>query len=309
MDYTHHSDASLLEVAFPVITKHIGHRAFSGCNNLTLVRWVPGIETIGDRAFAGCGSLSVVNFEEGLLTIGKGAFLGCRSLRQVGMVRSVRVIDARAFEGTALENISFFEGLEKIGESAFSSTMGALPSIMLPTTLQILGEFAFSECNIEKVLFLNSIHTISKGAFTHCRSLTEVIVRGEGGATVIGDEAFMWCSDLKRVALGHGIRRIGQKAFMHCSNLTQIELNETLRFVGSSAFTGCSRLQRITFGNGLRKLPDLVLMSCSNLTAVELGEGIEEIGERAFAGCVALTRVRFAKVESSSVQPGSTEQK
>ncbi len=60
-----------------------------------------------------------------------------------------------------------------------------------------IGEYAFIETNIKKVVIPDSITTIGDTAFFCCRSLTSVTI--PDSVTSIGNGAFLVCSSLNSV--------------------------------------------------------------------------------------------------------------
>lgn len=103
-----------LVIAEPISS--IDDNAFSGCTNLKKVTLPSTLTTIGENSFKECTSLINITLPEGLETIKKRAFFGCTSLKGnmnefsetiFEIPSSVKVIEARAFEGCVLEKVIF----------------------------------------------------------------------------------------------------------------------------------------------------------------------------------------------------------
>ena len=62
--------------------------------------------TTSVRAFQNCPNLKEVYFEDGVEVIGDGIFDGCSSLKKVRLSETTKQIDAYAFFGTAIEEIT-----------------------------------------------------------------------------------------------------------------------------------------------------------------------------------------------------------
>jgi hypothetical protein len=88
---------------------------------------------------------------------------------------------------------------------------------------------------------------------------------------------------------------IPENAFVGCPNLKQVKLSDSTTFIGCSAFSGCSSLELIKLPILLEEIPEKAFECCSKLTHVELGENIKHIGNRAFAGCSSLKRINLSK--------------
>lgn len=68
-------------------------------------------------------------------------------------------------------------------------------SIELPSNLQVIEDYAFSSSDIE-LLVLPNVERIGKGAFSYCKSLANVILKGE---TTIDSSIFDECTNLKHI--------------------------------------------------------------------------------------------------------------
>lgn len=107
-------DVNELVIAEPIAS--FDDNAFSGCTNLKKVTLPSTLTTIGENSFKECTSLINITLPEGLETIKKRAFFGCTSLKGnmnefsetiFEIPSSVKVIEARAFEGCVLEKVIF----------------------------------------------------------------------------------------------------------------------------------------------------------------------------------------------------------
>lgn len=78
--------------------------------------------------------------------------------------------------------------------------------------------------------------------------------------TVIGEEAFYACMDLRGVVIPDTVTTVEFRAFASCYNLEELTLSRNLTDIGNSAFCW------------------------NNLTEVELPDGLRTIGSKAFAG-------------------------
>lgn len=101
-----------------------------------------------------------------------------------------------AFQGSKIiEKVTLPNSVEVIGDFAFSNCEN-LKTIMLSNNLTKIGDFAFENCEkLESVLLPNTLTNIGVGAFKSCRSLTEIII--PMSVKVIKDNAFKDCEGLK----------------------------------------------------------------------------------------------------------------
>ena len=110
--------------------RSFGFKAFYACPNLRTVEGVPaGVTNIGAYAFANCGNLSMCNVvQEGRKGITKG--------------------------------------LKSIGTGAFSNCGFAW--VTIPSTVDRIGELAFSECRRLRYAYVSTACEIAANAFSGC---------------------------------------------------------------------------------------------------------------------------------------------
>ncbi|EJK61842.1 hypothetical protein THAOC_17593, partial [Thalassiosira oceanica] len=78
----------------------------------------------------------------------------------------------------SLVEVEFDEGLEIIGERAFSECI-KLARLQFSEGLEIIGERAFKECTaVQSVTVPSSVTKLGSNAFTGCTNLTELILLG-----------------------------------------------------------------------------------------------------------------------------------
>ena len=77
----------------------IGHYAFCGCKNLTLINIPNSVTSIGVQAFYDCSSLISITIPNSVTSIGGGAFVNCSRLKSIIIPNSVTSIGDYAFSG------------------------------------------------------------------------------------------------------------------------------------------------------------------------------------------------------------------
>ncbi len=106
------------------------------------------------------------------------------------------------------------------------------------------------------------------------------------GITHIENEAFRYCSGLKKVTLPESLTQIGDKAFASCDKLEEVTISNGALQLGEGIFEG-TPLQRAVLPQGLKEIPNS-MFNCSGRHGVlktELPDTIERIGKDAFANC------------------------
>jgi hypothetical protein len=229
------ADCPKLEYVYiPNSVKTIGYGAFLDCDKLVLEALPSSLTTISDEAFCGCESLKELDISASVTTIGDGAFSNCGDLTltfaednpfdfEDGVMysdsrsqivfcmasktgafeipSSVKYIQSSAFRGSKLSEITFADGinLSKIDTYAFSKS--AITSIELP----------------------NSITTLSRSQFEDCANLESVTILNNDSFTVIGDQVFAGCENLKSITIPTSLTKIEVSAFNRCSSLSTVK--------------------------------------------------------------------------------------
>ena len=85
----------------------------------------------------------------------KGEFTGNTVIKEVELPDTLRVIGDEAFVRSAIETIDLPEGLRCIGNNAFCYCRG-LTKVILPSTLEYVGSFAFSDLAEDSTLYVKT---------------------------------------------------------------------------------------------------------------------------------------------------------
>jgi hypothetical protein len=168
----------------------VGHGAFEGCANLSVLQCPDGLVSIGPSAFEGCRSLLSVFLPESVTSIGIRAFADCNELAAVSLPPMLSTVPEQLFWGCGrLRSVTLPSGLTEIHHGAFASCT-ALTGIRLPAGLISIGSYAFGFCSSLTVVTLGTaIDIIGPLAFSDCAALTQVAFLGNAPANV-GDFAF-----------------------------------------------------------------------------------------------------------------------
>lgn len=180
-------------------------------------------------------SLTSINLEN-VETIGACAFQRCDQLSSVNLSKT-----------------------ENIGASAFQSCT-SLNSVILSPQLEIIGNYAFSDCNgLQSIALPGAILSSGTGAFTRCATLNDVSF--DPAFKSIGEHMFENCIGLTSIDLKN-VQGIGAAAFRFCTALTSISIPDTTKAIGDMAFDGCTSLASCDLGSGLESLGKLVFQNC-----------------------------------------------
>ena len=128
-----------------------------------------------------------------------------------------------------------------------------LDKIILPSSVEVIGNGAFRECGwITGIKLPTSLVRICDNAFSGCWELQKITCPAR--LMCIGDRAFFECFSLGSVHLDNNLRILGSEAFAFCESLREITLPRKLAAVGKDPFLGCRKLRRIFVPEGTGEL-------------------------------------------------------
>lgn len=152
-----------------------------------------------------------ITFENGLYITKDGILLSYTGEEtEVTIPSYVRKIGFGAFQShRSLKEVRLPNGLTEIGERAFANC--GLSKIIFPKTVTSFGKECFSENPIGAVAIPDTIREIPRGMFRECTQLNWVKI--PDSVHIIDKEAFYGCASLKGVEFGENIREVRAYAF------------------------------------------------------------------------------------------------
>lgn len=208
------------------------------------------------------GSEETVEIKEGTVTVAEGAFSYSSNVKHIICPESLRYVGLKShlvnystFPST-LESIELNEGLEVLGEGAFSGASN-LTDITIPDSVKYVGYQAFNNTG-----WLNSQPDgplyVGKVLYTYKGTMpanTTFVVKD--GTEAIADRAFQNQSNLVGIDIPDSVTSIGYEAFYNDGNLADITLPKNLTHLGYQAFYGCNSISELTIPKSLKMLPSL----------------------------------------------------
>ena len=175
---------------FPKSVKNIELNAFSGCKNMTSVKFHEDadIEKIGEGAFADCGLISI-SIPKKVKTIEREAFRNCKVLNKIDVTEFTTKIDPEAFK--------YCNNLTDINVSKKNEVYSSVDGYLLSKDKKELLIFPPGKANSKFTLLPPSIEKIGKFAFYDCQALTNVTIPNK--VTTIGERAFGLCKNLNTI--------------------------------------------------------------------------------------------------------------
>ena len=155
-----------------------------------------------------------------------------------------QIVEGGAFYFNPLYSHDYYYTSDNVIPSNVFGNCDRLKSIILPSSVTSIGDYAFGDCSsLTSMVLPESVTSIGDYAFGDCSSLTSIVF--PSSVTSIGESAFMRCSSLTSIVLPETVTSIGHSAFTFCRGLTSIVLPESVTSIGDYAFRGCYGLMEI----------------------------------------------------------------
>lgn len=141
-------------------------------------------------------------FLEGVESIGNDYCSEKYNIKNIEFPRSLKTIEPFAFEGFTSLLLTNIEktSLVTIKEWGFSKC-SSLGYVSLPSSLRVIGSYAFEGCGFKLLTIPENVNTI-------------------------GDYAFVGCSELHQIKLPRSISYVGKSIFKNCSSLKYIIISK-----------------------------------------------------------------------------------
>ncbi len=304
----------LKDVRFPNNLKIIGEFAFDGCVSITHIHLPASVEQVQCAAFSGCDALEKFTLDENhpWFSVNDGvlfskdqtkliAFPGGYPHKHYRVPHGTKIIGEGAFSASLIESIEFPDTLIEIEGWSFQFCEN-LQRLVIPPSVQIIGELAFRQCKKLKSLTLpNSISVLPKQVFGGCKNLIEVEI--PPSVKTIEAYAFGGSKNLETVILHDGLEELN--GFEYCPNLKHIRIPKTTRIIHAPIFTGCTSLKKIDIDpqnpyfieiEGMlltRDKTKLLEVPFSENHSVKIPEGVETIGDFCFQELIHLETVQI----------------
>ena len=158
-----------------------------------------------------------------------------------------------------------------------------------------IGEKAFGYSSLTSVAIPDSVTVIGVQAFYYCSRLTSVTI--PDSVTEIGVQAFYYCSSLTSVTIPDGVTTIGYGAFAECSNLREFngkfasEDNRCLIIDGTLNSFAPAGLTEYVIPDSVTEIGVQAFSNCDSLTSITIPDSVTTIGDYAFSNCDSLTSV------------------
>lgn len=198
---------------FSVFNNEIAGKAFYADDTLSSFKFDGNIVKIGDFAFART-PINNVEINDGVESIGYGAFYHCDNLSKIVVPKSVKYIGANAFAHTRmLENWSLYgkDDFLILGDGVLVAYKGNDSNVTIPSNVKTIAPQVFK--NHKEIVYVDLGENVSD----------------------IGDEAFLGCSNLRKIVYPDCRIKIRDRAFMNCG-LQTVVIPDNVYEMGAGVF-------------------------------------------------------------------------
>ncbi len=260
-------------------------------NGITGTYEMPNTVTeVKDFAFYKKGTISDITFSDKLQTIGEGAF-GYTHDAEVAIPASCRTIKAGAFAYGFIKTLTFAEGVESIGESAFFGNEFE-GTITLPNSLKGIGAQAFaSNRKLSGLTLGTGLTSIGAQAFASDIALTSSVTL-PATLTYFGEGAFASTqfkeikSNSTSFTVQDGVVYDKDNKVLAYENGNEerktVTLKEETTAIAAYAFCGAQFIESLKLNSSLTSIGEEAFSGCYSITSISIPASVNYIGRRAF---------------------------
>lgn len=192
------------------------------------------------------------------------------------------VAEEEELEWVRIGDVAYMpEGITRIEASELSGFGGdntieefqGVKKLVLPSTLEYIGDFAFEMCELEEIVISENVKEIGNDAFWACNNLKKVVFEGDY-VEKMGRALFRGCDNLETVILPKSVKEWNTECTFYNCNIKNITLpEEGMTTLGSGMFGGCP-LEELIIPDCVTTMNYGVFIGCENLKLVKAGYNV-----------------------------------
>lgn len=210
-------------------------------------------------------------------------------------------------DASNIEEISFPDTLEKIGNTNFSSSK--ISELHFPSSLKRIESSCFDSLeNLREVTFSEGLEAIAYSCFNGCKLLKNLVLPSslkkmtysfqsvELENLEIGGENVSFSSGgISDIHAKNMIVRGGTigSVFQH-ADIENLTLGGNVKWDSVSQFSGCQKLVSVSIDDGVTSIPISCFYGCTSLDNIVLPDSITELGANAFYNCSSLKNITLS---------------
>lgn len=222
-------NSGLEDVTLPNTLTYVGNYAFSYCPNLRSVRVQNDsqLSSIGNYAFSNSGVQSIT-FPKTLSYVGSDAFQNCGGLATVYVESGCKITASKCVNSSVkITEIPPLPSRDIMVANTPLWSLRALKSLVLPDSIDKIGDFWFAGSDVEEVTIPENVTEIGAQAFCSCPKLRRVVFAQNSKLKTLRKSCFQ-DSALEDLTLPPNVTDIEAGAFYNCKSLRSATLNEGL---------------------------------------------------------------------------------
>lgn len=212
--------------------------SISGTNKLKTLKLSAGVKDLSNFGVHSNSELEEIIIPEGVEKLGSSTFAGNNKLKTVTLPSTLTDIGNYAFAATGLEYLEIPACIKEIGTSNHSlAGMSSLKTLVLNDGLEKIGDGAFTSLSsLETINIPGTVIEMGSSLFYNLRNLKNVTF--EDGLSVIGDCLFQGAG-LEQVIIPNTVKTMPSNLFTSAENLKLIVLPEEVDCMGGNGLFSC----------------------------------------------------------------------
>ena len=216
--------------------------------------------------------------------------------------------------------------VKEIGDYAYSENAQLL-EVVIPNSIEKIGEMAFMNSGIEIVNISENVKEIGHCAFAGAnlvrievsesnlsyKSVDGVLFSKDmnvlisypalaqnnayivpNGVNRIEDMAFLNNANAESITLNADLVELGEFVFANSKKLNGMVIPDSVKSLGDQIFYNVDTFKELVVGGGIDEIANSMFANLTSVESVTIKNGISAIGKNAFSGCVKLEEITLS---------------